>query len=696
MKKESVLFTLSALVICSLASCKGNNNVSASNSSATSPSVSSVSSEGVTSSSSSSNSISISSIDRINELQVALDKDYSNVTFENSSSAKGSFFDFTDNKFYEIDKDVKEITDVKSEKEYKLSYYAVDNIVKKEEEAKGEEGDPSISINQYDVFVKESDTKVNLYLNDGEGSYSNYALTKELWNKKYSSGEYKFSYAFSNVETPTDFNLNAGDFEYKDGKYVPKSDKLSEVGNKLFVIDDEVKVTFESIEITLENGYVSKIDSKFAGSSKEGDVDYVYTFKYTNVGTTNVTYPNVNEEEYPRPVAPVYTDPALGQEMTAAQKQALEKALGEEFNSYIFSYYMNSDDGYMEVSEYDLVEGTKTQTNYAKSALYGLYSTSFSYYFEITEDNEAYVYEMDEDKFVTKTQLMTEDDIYDYAPYSISPCDLGLSSMGFVSIDDNTYVLSEKYLKTTGKAISDYLYALEISLNDGHVEEIYCVVYIDDEDGEYYETYTYSYADINAVSVNIPEGNKTALRDMTVEEETRLSDALDMDFSNVSVYDSIFESEIFYVDGHLYNMYYDYEDGITYLYEIVKDGDKYYVYVDGEKGDEVSVPEFNESFISIDKDEVDFDKVKYNVFDNTYYISIEDISLEDFIPYYNVESLLTLVKGISISLDDEGNITNIYIEYVSEYEGYEEFVSNIGLEFYDYGKTQAPNVEYAD
>ncbi len=540
--------------------------------------------------------------------------------------------------------------------------------------------------NSFEFFVDKQADYVYLYsktLNE----WRNTPLTYAQWESLDYNGNYLYSDYYSKYVTPASFSLQTNEFKVENEKIVCIPTRLDLVGQKIFNISDD-NAAFTSIEIVLENEYLKEIKATYNSSDDYGDFTNEIKYTYTNIGTTTIVLPDALPDFAEEPE---HIDPNLATSLSAIEKQTLTKALANDYAKYTFDYYYNEDNGKTIIQESDVVSG---YSYHIKQNMSGNQNGSYDYYFEIQDVNanrRYYIYEVDENKKVVRTQLTTQQEIINYMPIAVSPAKLKLSVNSFGKVGD-VYVCTPAGLKTEVKNFSTMsgaaLISLVLTLNEEEcISKIEIITKVDAASGTYYIEESYTYSSIGEASLVIPTNNSSVLQTMTDSQREELSQAFQKEYSNATIYDE-YTGSTFYFDGeNIKTVVPDGYESITDYYKI--ENGKYYEYKDGayveipfhsSNKEEVSfeyylpVPNFNA---------IDFSKVSYDSFHNTYYISIKDLDLPNFLYYYDIDLGITFT-GIEFVLDEKGYVYKINLEAVSQ-DG--TYYIGMGLAFLEIGKT---------
>lgn len=602
-------------------------------------------------------------------LETALKKNYDNVTLTIDQTFTGTIQDSSG-------------SEIKSDfSVHEVNYMTVDqyHIVYEDTEE-----------TNLDFYVDQQAEYVYLYRKSGN-VWQNTPLTYAQWESKDYNGDYFYADYYAKYVSPQSFSLQTSEFKVEDNKAVCTPTRLDLVGQKIFNVNDDNAV-FTSITIEVENETLKEIVATYDSTDEYGPFSSTIKYSYTNIGSTKIDLPNV-EPEFPD--APEHIDPALATPLTELQKQALTHALEYDYNNYEFEYYYNEDNGYYVIQENDSVVGYSYRIHQAVS---GYQNDSYDYYFEIQDvnaDRKYYIYEVDENKQYVRTQLTTQQEIINYMPLAVSPAKLSLSVSSFGMVG-NQFVCTVDGLN---KEVSNFtnlsgasLVSLVITLDtEERVQKIELLTKVDAASGTYYIEESYSYSNIGSAIVEIPTDNTSALEAMTAEQTQALKNAFEDDYSNVTIYDEYMGSTFYFAGNNIKTTVYDNYELITDYYKM--ENGKYYEY---KNEDYVEIPFHSEDKTAVSFDyylpvpnfaSVDLSKVSYNNFSHSYYISMSDINIKDFIYYFDVEEMLGVTfTGVEFVLDETGKLQKINLEAVDSentyYVGY-------GLEYYDYGITSA-------
>ena len=683
MKKKMSLLALSALVLIPLVSCDPVSSVTSSSTSSESSVTTSLetsvnTSEDTsknTSESSLSEESSVSTLDaKIVGLQHALEKSYDNITVESVSTMIGDMS--YEGEIEEINVRQHEIDKIISNKEYMISY------------------DDS-SDAKYDTYVRIGDTHVNVYDELSDGTFSNTKITMNEWEKVLSTGAYKYSYAYLAYTSPVEFDLSVNDVTVVNDELFVKNDIVKTLGYSILDLEEDDGAEIVSIKIEIANDAFSKIVISYKYDTNEMSVDCEYSVSFSNIGTTTFNYPNVPEQELVLDGGPEHVDLSTCVSLNDEQKVALDAVLNTNYVNFKCDYYNNYNDGYYSIYETDYIDGDKYYVDYYGSQFYGMYTTSSIYYLVI-DDSECYTLELTDEKTVAKNVIEDQETLYDYYPYAITPNDVKYStnftSSDFVKANDaNIYCLSQEALSRYSSLVvssGSTLSSFEIELDEnGTLLEMRYISYEEDLSGVYYDYSSFEYYDIGTTEIVLPEVGASTLSDLVELQKTELQNAINADYSNATIFEEIFYVEMYYVGDTSYLVSIDEETYEYVITEVVYEDGKYYE-KNGNNKVEITKADYVNSFVTINEEAIDYSLVKYNSFTGTYYVAIDDIDLQAFIPYYNDADFLSTVKGVEFVVYD-GKIGKINLEY----EGDDGLVLGTGFEIYDVGETESPSLE---
>ena len=683
MKEKMSLLALSALVLIPLVSCDPVSSVTSSSTSSESSVTTSLetsvnTSEDTsknTSESSLSEKSSVSTLDaKIVGLQHALEKSYDNITVESVSTMIGDMS--YEGEIEEINVRQHEIDKIISNKEYMISY------------------DDS-SDAEYDTYVRIGDTHVNIYDELSDGTFSNTKITMDEWEKVLSTGAYKYAYAYLAYTSPVEFDLSVNDVTVVNDELFVKNDIVQTLGYSILDLEEDDGAEIVSIKIEVADDAFSKIVISYKYDTNEMSVNCEYSVSFSNIGTTTFTYPNVPEQELVLEEGPEHVDLSTCVSLNDEQKVALDAVLNTNYVNFKCDYFNDYNDGYYSIYETDYIDGDKYYVDYYGSQFYGMYTTSSIYYLVI-DDSECYTLELTDEKTVAKNVIEDQETLYDYYPYAITPNDVKYStnftSSDFVKANDaNIYCLSQEALSRYSSLVvssGSTLSSFEIELDDdGTLLEMRYISYEEDLDGVYYDYSSFAYYDIGTTEIVLPEVGYSALSDLDELQKTELQNAINADYSNATIFEEICYVEMYYVGDTSYLVSIDEETYDYVITEVVYEDGKYYE-KNGNNKVEITEADYVNRFVTISEEAIDYSLVKYNSFTGTYYVSIDDIDLQAFIPYYNDADFLSTVKGVEFVVSN-GKIGKINLEY----EGDDGLVLGTGFEIYDVGETEAPSLE---
>ncbi|MCI5744684.1 MAG: hypothetical protein MR270_00125, partial [Erysipelotrichaceae bacterium] len=440
---------------------------------------------------------------------------------------------------------------------------------------------------------------------------------------------------------------------------------------------------YSSIQLTIENDYLVAFNIEFSG---------VYEVEFDVVGSMSATYEDILSTEVTLPdsqefVETEFIDPKLANELTTDQANDLSMAFNAQMDSYSLYYVYEASDGYEYGAELLDKEGSK---NYYTGYLYSGGDTyNYTYYSEELANNEYVVY-YDEGGVVV-SEPCDEATYYDYySPYSYTLEELGILDVSLFGYYEGTYVCNVNGLATIndlyqidgGKVAS-----IEVTVENGFVSTIKLVTrYAASVDYDAYSmTEYYTYSSINDVTVTIPEVSSSIVNELNQEQLDAFNNAITTSFDNVTINDSIFGYEAYFKDGEIEEIFYDSAEDAYYIMRFkVADG-KYYYYDNSNKLVEIPYSDGDDCFIYltpvVNFSAIDTSKLKYNSFVGEYVLDGADIDFTSFIYFYS--DVLTSVDMIHITLDSDGHISSIYLDFTY---GGDEY-NNCGLDFYDYGTT---------
>ncbi len=614
------------------------------------------------SSSSSVNTDSLSATEFANILQ----KDYSNLTY--SEDVKMTLTDATSMDSSDIDAS------------YFSIIYQTENMV---------EYTFSSGSTFEDYFTEYQDDKVRIYTLDEVGSSKYYYedLTYDEFNSLDSSGYSIYTDYQASCLDPNSFNVSLSDFEYVDGVYSCKASRLRVVGNQMFSSLGFSNYHFTKIELTFEDGYISTLNYDFTASLTGQLSGYLVDASvesfYEDVGVTNVIAPiNATERVFDYYGA---LDNENSIDITPEQKANIDKIFNNnrKYQNYTCLYY-----AYDLNDEYYILEETRRQGNLYRVD-YEDSANNASLYFLEDKGNNYNLYTLT-DNFEIYSEELKMSDAQVYLPYSMAPNDfIGISSDhlkystdsygngGFIC-DDETIEIINSYLKPTdGKVIT-----AEVYLDDNNeIEEILLINYYRDSTGEYYEACEFIYSDVEKTNISIPT-NENISSNLNDDQVSAFNDAITTynSFSNFTMYD-YFLGTVDYVNNKTIDVLLDESSYI----EVKNNNDTWYVNANGgaiyfpidtQDGGAIY---FEDLFSILDFTAFDVNDLKWDNFNECYYIEVSNVDLDKFAPTYKDYSF---INHINFYLDENNNFQIISWTLLSDSDVYSS-----SLIFTDYGET---------
>lgn len=646
----SVLFMLVGLVSC-------NQQTSESNSTSVESTLGSESNS-IASSSDDGSSTTTMDVDLKTKFSKALNNNYSNLTYTEDTTMSISLADLGS---YDVSYNLVEmVTDT------------VYQIIYEDEE-------------EYMIaYVEELEDGVKLYTYDQNDKCIYRIIENELWEAIDNDGYSFYADYYLTYYNPNNFAISVDSFDYVDGKFVCKSHALNTVGNAMFALDFS-EVNFSEITIKLEEDYVKEVS--FTMTANETDIgmniSWSSTLLYEFIGSTSVSLPEA--DEYVEDIN--YIDPKLAVDLTNEEANRLDAALAEVYNSYICDYSSLDSDSYNSIFETLYYQDGKYDV-FLDVTQYDAQTMQLQYYLEETEE-EVYLYSLNDENVVEKTSL-SADELEDYYPQSYAPCEFEFTSDSF-GIYENVYLFKPAALKELSVNAGTTIASIEVTLDDNHQVASIQIVYSYAASGQY-DAYTttelFTYSHINDTMVTLPTVNQNAVSELNSTQIDAFNGAANADFTNVTIYDSIFGECFFYVGNDIEELAID--DSNYYLYSYRHENGKYYT--NDENGNYVEMPfettdeEYGYSYFvpTLDFMAIDVSKLTYDSFNKLYLINYDDVNMADFLFYYSLDLNDYTFSKIAFKLDGDGHFSDIQLYLVENGKEYTGF----GLSLFSYGTTQ--------
>ncbi len=533
------------------------------------------------------------------------------------------------------------------------------------------------------AYVEELEDGVKLYTYDQNDKCTYRIIDNESWEAVDSDGYPVYADYYLTYYNPNDFAISVDSFDYVDGKFVCKSNALNTVGNAMFAPDFS-EVNFSEITIKLDGNYVKEVSFTMTANESGMDISWSSTLLYEFIGSTSVSLPKA--DEYVEDIN--YIDPKLAVDLTNEEASRLDAALAEVYNSYTCDYSSLDSDSYNAIFETLYYQDGKYDVFLDVSTQYGAQTMQLQYYLEETEE-EVYLYSLNDENVVEKTSLYA-DELEDYYPQSYAPCEFGLTSGSF-GIYENVYLFKPAALKELSANVGSTIASIEVTLDDNHQVASIQIVYAYAASSQY-DAYTttelFTYSHINDTTVTLPTVNQNAVSELNSAQIDAFNGAANADFTNVTIYDSIFGGCFFYVGNDIEEL--AIEDSNYYLYSYRHENGKYYAN-DG-NGNYVEMPfetteeEYGYSYFvpTLDFTAIDVSKLTYDSFNKLYLINYDDVNMADFLFYYSLDLSDYTFSKIAFKLDGDGHFSDIQLYLVENGEEYTGF----GLSLFSYGTTQ--------
>ena len=544
------------------------------------------------------------------------------------------------------------------------------------------------------LFIAEDEKYVYIYEYDSDtDTWTNTPLTHTVWEYEDEYGDLIYGDYYPIMALPSELGLDVNDFEVVEGRILCKSNKLNIVGESI-AKTGSTTAEFSEVEVVLnENGDIVQLIVSYTDEDDSGEFSVVYTIDYSKFNATTITLPDV-EPEFEQ--APDYVDPTTAVDLTAEQKAKLQEALLKEYDSFIGEYLYNASEGYEVQYEKDIVYQNLVNILY-EYYLNGSLESSIQYYFEENNGNY-FAYELDPATLTYVKTALTSDEASNLSMIVILASEFGLSADWF-GYANGKYVIKPAFLTDAASAIGadsdSMLLGLEIEIDaNNNVTDLYYVFKVTDNTyGDYYFSEEFSYSDFDSVTLpNVVEGG-SVLSELTEDQKASLQAAFAKDFSNVTVDDTLFGSTFYFSGDEIVAFVYTEEGYVIDTYKIV-DGTYYEVTEEGDleipyDGSYDEVAQEGEGFTYFvpvaDFSKIDLTKMKYDSFTNSYYISAADLSITDFIFYYDYSYEFIYFE---IELNDEGFVSAIYAAF--EYTDTDNTTSTIRyslMAYSEYGTT---------
>lgn len=504
---------------------------------------------------------------------------------------------------------------------------------------------------------------------------------KEWKYRKYSSAEsanYQnyLPMAFTFYEYRTD--IMAQWFDNVDGVHFKVKDVfLENVAEILFGIEDGQ--TYSRIVLTTDGENITSVFGEYTfnvtvadqatGGAKQVEITAVVELTWSDFEDTTVTLPDaseyvpVNDNEKPE-----YVDPTTGEELTADQQAALNEALNKTYQSITSSYVNEKGDMYFRYS--GSIKLTPTASFISERELqqyrdWIISDTTQMYYCLKLDGTHCTVWQMfgDNGDFMKYDELeMSLTELATYLPI----CDFGFTADMFGYVN-GVYVIKPgqiEQFKTKfasvipmdGYTKFDVLsFTVKLDSNGNVTEWRLVADCIDADKHDFYWDLTVNFANFDNTTVTLPDVEFNHLGNITDEQASELNNALNADYSNVTIKDCVNDSTMYFMgeDVTVIGMQYDPNTGryspFTDIYKI--DGDNYFEIIGGVET-ETTKAKFDEYVLNFDFTQIDVSKVKYDTEKQAYYIAATDIDSDAFVLYY---------KGFFDYQNDEGNGVNFEI-----------------------------------
>lgn len=538
-------------------------------------------------------------------------------------------------------------------------------------------------------FLEDNTVKLYVY-NDEISNYEYEILTEEEFLATDIYGGYVYADYMLAYLDPNTFNISVDSFDFVDGVYKCKTSHLARVGLNMFGNQGFTNCQFSKIEITIADGFVSKVDYDFSAYYSTYPVVSSVSCEYESIGSTTVYLPTnavVKENPYYGNAEP---DKLVA--LTNEQKNTLDAIFNGNFSNYTCT--LNALDGDQSYAMSEIVKRSGDDYKIEGQNVNGESYSSYNYYLA-DKGNYYQIYE--HGGSTVATDQLTLSQALDYLPFAIAPQEHNLKSdyFNYYKAEDGTeiYACSKDGLKEYTKAAiadgtleSDGTYVtIEAYLDENHnLETILTVTHYKNSVEDYLFFAEYDYSDYNSTTVTIPTDADLNL-DVTEEQLTAFNSAISNYLpNNVTIYDTLYQSQYALVNNTLQAL--ETYDGDQYVTTFVKRNDKWCIQMADNSIVDFPYQGYNfEDFVPVvDFSALDVSKLRYDNFNDCYYINIADIELADFAPYYLELNDIYPTSRISFTVDDENHFTSIYFDFYLDgifYTGY-------GITLSSYGTTQ--------
>lgn len=492
-----------------------------------------------------------------------------------------------------------------------------------------------------------------------------------------------YSFMFSEI---SDDVLYSWFEKVADNKYAAKQDFIKSVAQGIFEQYDDNQ-TYTSIEITTDGENITQVVGRYTindtvidestGEEQQVSIDAVIEYTWSDFDNASFTLPEateyvpVNENERPE-----YVDPTTATELTTEQQTALAEALIKTYESYTCMYFNDKGD-----------------MNYFYAGMFTLTPTaSYVYEYELAQYLDWIIEENEEEYFFSKISD-TNSDIWmiidaqgDFIKYSnqslaITVWDpsIFVSEFGFTAdmfgYADGTYVVMPDKIEQLTAKISEVLdidgltkfeilsFEIKMDSNKNVTEWRFVADCIESGDAYYWDL-TFDFSEFNSAEIKLPNGNFDNLEDLTDEQQTELNQALNADYSNVTILDCIDDYTMYIVGDNTSVRGVYKNEQFEELYTI-ENGKYFEVDADG-VATEITKADYDEWVLNYDFTQIDVTKVKYDTVQQAYYISAEDIDKDAFALYFkgfygtdaDNDNYEYVVTAFSFEID-EGHVVSV-------------------------------------
>lgn len=488
--------------------------------------------------------------------------------------------------------------------------------------------------------------------------------------------------------------INAKWFENLDNvSFKAKDAFLQDIADVLFGVG--TGETYTSIVIETDGTDVTAIKARYTtqgqtfdqttGGYKDVRFDSVIELSWKDFDSTTVVLPDAeeyvpaNDNEIPE-----YIDPATAEDLSDGQQAALTEALNKTYESITLTYMNDKGDMLYRYSGIFMLTPT---SSYALNRELGQYKDWVIS--DITEEFYAHklgndviqVWMMLSDKgdFQTDTDANYDEKytLFDFGTYIlINDFDLTADMFGYV---DGFYVvkpdkLADLKIKFGAQIdVSNFTkfdvltFAVKLDSN-GNVSAWRLVADCETDKDAFYWDLKFAYSDFNNTTITLPDAALDHLQDVSDKQIDELNSALNADYSNATITDTISKKTMYFVGEDVtakgVNEYgYEYTD----VYKLANG--KYYEVIGG-NDTEITKAEFDYYVLNFYFNLIDVTKVKYDAQKQVYFISAEDVGQDELAPYFKGYFDYTDSTGNPVAFEITGFALTVQDGYVTSVKTY--------------------------